>query len=50
MHTGWLMDNGNWYYLESRVGEDTGVMYTGTRVIDGENYTFDESGACLNKE
>ena len=38
--TGWVNLGGVWYYL----GPD-GAMLTGTQVINGRTYTFDESGA-----
>ena len=44
MHTGWLQDNGKWYYLDPTNGD----MYTGTHVIDGKTYTFDSSGALIS--
>ena len=39
MHTGWLKEGASWYYLD-----ETGVMVTGDRVIDGVAYSFDSSG------
>ena len=60
MKTGWLQDNGKWFYLNSSgamhkgwlkhygvwyyLGQD-GVMYTGTHVIDNTTYNFDTTGA-----
>lgn len=43
MKTGWIMLQGIWYYLE-----DSGELVCGTTcVIDGTEYTFDDSGAML---
>ena len=39
MRTGWLKEGTSWYYLD-----ETGVMVTGDRVIDGVAYSFDSSG------
>ena len=39
MYTGWLNLGGSWYYLSP-----SGVMLTGTQVINGRTYVFDESG------
>ena len=39
MATGWLKEGASWYYLD-----ETGVMVTGDRVIDGVVYSFDSSG------
>ena len=60
MKTGWLQDNGKWFYLNSSgamlkgwvkhygvwyyLGQD-GVMYTGTHVIDNTTYNFYTTGA-----
>ena len=49
MHTGWLSDGGKWYYLESKVGNTAGTMFTGTHQINGKSYTFGADGACTNK-
>ncbi len=50
MATGWIQDKGRWYYLETKVGATTGVMQAnGTKTIDGAVYSFDASGACLNR-
>lgn len=43
MWTGWLKDNGKWYYLDPK----DGYMYTGTHIIDGKTYHFDNSGALI---
>ena len=42
MQTGWIQLSGKWYYLDS-----SGVMVTGTRVIDGKSYTFNSSGVWI---
>lgn len=44
MQTGWLNDNGKWYYLKS-----SGEMACNEILqIDGKKYHFDTSGQCLN--
>ena len=35
----WIDDNGSWYYVDI-----TGAMVTGSKVIDGVNYTFAANG------
>ncbi|HIT79443.1 MAG TPA: hypothetical protein IAC40_04090 [Candidatus Faecivivens stercorigallinarum] len=40
----WIVDYGKTYYL----GAD-GKKYTGTRVIDGESYTFDSNGVLITE-
>ena len=44
MATGWLENGGSWYYLDP----SSGAMATGTAVIDGTRYIFDDSGACAD--
>lgn len=60
MKTGWLQDNGKWFYLNSSgaihkgwlnhygawyyLGQD-GILYTGTHVVDSKTYNFDTTGA-----
>ena len=44
MWTGWLKKDGKWYYLDPK----DGYMYTGTHIIDGKTYYFDNSGVLLN--
>ena len=39
--SGWQRIGSRWYYL----APPSGVMVTGTRVIDGVTYTFNSSGA-----
>jgi glucan-binding YG repeat protein len=41
MHTGWLLDNMRYYYLD----KTTGKMYTGSHTIDGKTYNFGSSGS-----
>ncbi|MBQ7174528.1 MAG: hypothetical protein IJR62_03615 [Lachnospiraceae bacterium] len=59
--TGWLHINGRWYYLDENgemltgwirngekvyyLDEESGAMATGETTVDGENHTFDASGA-----
>jgi len=42
MKSGWLLKNGNWYYLGDT---NDGVMKTGWQKIDGKWYFFDANGA-----
>ena len=35
----WIDDNGSWYYVDI-----TGAMVTGSKNIDGVNYTFAANG------
>jgi glucan-binding YG repeat protein len=44
MHTGWLLDNGSWYYLDP----SNGAMLTGGHWINGTYYWFNQSGAWVN--
>ncbi|CAG9717423.1 Lysozyme (modular protein) [Clostridium neonatale] len=48
MLTGWFQDSDSkWYYLDI----DQGYMYSDcTILIDGKNYTFDSSGAWIEKK
>ncbi len=39
LQTGWIKDQGNWYYFDNKA-----IMTTGWTVIDGEYYLFDNSG------
>ncbi len=41
MHTGWLTDGGERYYLDSSTGA---MLRNGETVIDGMRYSFDEHG------
>lgn len=38
---GWLLDRGNWYYLDP----STGIMQTGWKYVDGHWYYLSDSGA-----
>jgi uncharacterized protein YkwD len=40
LKTGWINDNGNWYYLDN-----TGTMQTGVIKINGRTYCLNPSGA-----
>ena len=42
MKTGWLLDNGSWYYLEPAADGWQGAMLTGWRLIGGKMYYFEE--------
>jgi len=42
MHTGWLEDDGVWYYMNAK-----GVMVTGTVRVDGRINIFDASGVWV---
>ena len=42
MATGWVNVGGSWYYLNA-----SGVMLTGTQVINGRTYVFDMNGAWI---
>ena len=49
MKTGWLNDNGKWYYLVEKSIPSEGIyrgqmLLNTTREIEGVNYTFNESG------
>lgn len=45
MATGWLHIDGKWYYMEPEVGRSQGIMTKGKRVIDGQEWEFEENGA-----
>ena len=40
MHSGWLLDGGNWYFLHNVADGTQGYMYTGWKQIDGKWYYF----------
>lgn len=40
MHSGWLLDGGNWYFLHNVADGTQGYMYTGWHQIDGKWYYF----------
>lgn len=61
MQTGWLNDDGTWYYLQESgrraygwinldawyyLDWNTGVMLTGEQEIDGQTYYLDASAGC----
>ena len=64
MQTGWLLTGGAWYWMDPESGmmatagsrtEGHGTILTpplehatGTAVIDGTRYIFDDSGACAD--
>lgn len=53
MQTGWVIVKGVWYYLrkgkdDKAKGPEGAMLSNGTYFIDGKNYKFDGSGACLN--
>lgn len=43
--TGWLLENGEWYYLSP----DTGLMQTGFLTLDGKTYFLKEDGKMLKE-
>lgn len=43
MQTGWVKDGGYWYYMNK-----SGVMLTGTQVINGKTYRFNSSGVWIS--
>ena len=47
VQTGWVQDNGSWYYLSELTGEQKGIglMQKGFLEVSGKWYYFDESGA-----
>lgn len=45
MKTGWLLDNGDWYYLSP----ETGLMKTGFVTLSGKTYFLQEDGRMLTK-
>ena len=49
MSTGWIQDNGNWYYLHAAGDGNRGFMHTGWQEIGGKWYYFhkDTDGAAL---
>jgi glucan-binding YG repeat protein len=40
MQTGWVKDDGNWYYMDLK----TGALFTGWHEISGKWYYFHEEG------
>lgn len=49
MLTGWVEVDNKSYYLNPISDGYKGAMATGTKTIDGEEYTFEESGACTSE-
>jgi len=43
MVTGWVVLNGNWYYLSTASDGTIGIMLTGWQIIDGKRYYFSEA-------
>ena len=43
MKTGWLKNKNKWYYLDKK----DGYMYTGTHIIDGKTYYFNNDGSLI---
>ncbi|MCI8454534.1 MAG: hypothetical protein HFE84_07960 [Lachnospiraceae bacterium] len=46
MKTGWLLENGDWYYFSP----ETGVMQTGFLTLEGKTYYLTENGKMLTKQ
>ncbi len=49
MLTGWVVVDNKGYYLNPISDGYKGAMATGTKMIDGKEYTFDASGACVSE-
>lgn len=52
VQTGWVQDNGSWYYLSELTGEQKGIglMQKGFLEVNKTFYYFDESGAMKEKQ
>ena len=52
VQTGWVQDNGSWYYLSELTGEQKGIglMHKGFLEVSGKWYYFDESGAMKENQ
>ena len=52
VQTGWVQDNGYWYYLSELTGEQKGIglMQKGFLEVSGKWYYFDESGAMKENQ
>ena len=52
VQTGWVQDNGSWYYLSELTGEQKGIglMQKGFLEINKTWYYFDESGAMKENQ
>lgn len=45
LHTGWLLDGDNWYYLNP----ENGLMMTGFLTLDGKTYYLESDGKMLTE-
>jgi len=43
MKTGWYLSGSSWYYFDN-----SGVMVTGSKTINGKTYNFNSNGVCTN--
>ena len=52
VQTGWVQDNGSWYYLSELTGEQKGIglMQKGFLEVNKTFYYFDESGAMKENQ
>ena len=52
VQTGWVQDNGSWYYLSELTGEQKGIglMQKGFLEVSGKWFYFDESGAMKENQ
>lgn len=52
VQTGWVQDNGSWYYLSELTGEQKGIglMQKGFLEVSGKWYYFDGSGAMKENQ
>ena len=52
VQTGWVQDNGSWYYLSELTGEQKGIglMQKGFFKVNEKWYYFDESGAMKENQ
>lgn len=52
VQTGWVQDNGSWYYLSELTGEQKGIglMQKGFLEVSGKWYYFDESGVMKENQ
>lgn len=52
VQTGWVQDNGSWYYLKELTGEQKGIglMQKGFLEVNKTWYYFDESGAMKENQ
>lgn len=52
VQTGWVQDNGSWYYLSELTGEQKGIglMQKGFLEVSGKWYYFDESGTMKENQ